>query len=154
MDLAKMGYKSHLEEGVGILPSLKAPVGHQEGHFVPNEGWAPRATKKAYRFSEKQKSYLLAKFSIGQTMGRKLDAEVVAREMRHARGADGGRLRPSSQGKAPHYGKRTPQTKPISEHLNRKLTLVQRGRSLKPFSSTILWYTISTTCVRWRSVVT
>ena len=60
MDLAKMGYKTHLEEGVGILPSLKAPVGHQEGHFVPNEGWALRAAKKAYRFSEKQKSYLLA----------------------------------------------------------------------------------------------
>ena len=97
-----MGYKTHLEEGVGILPSLKAPVGHQEGHFVPNEGWALRAAKKAYRFSEKQKSYLLVaspqdvfgeanllrKFSIGETTGRKLDAEVVAREMRRARGAD------------------------------------------------------------------
>ena len=33
MDLAKMGYKTHLEEGVGILPSLKAPVAHQEGHL-------------------------------------------------------------------------------------------------------------------------
>ena len=109
MDLAKMGYKTHLEEGVGILPSLKAPVGHQEGHFVPNEGWALRAAKKAYRFSEKQKSYLLAKFSIGQ-----ISLSVVAREMRRARGADGVRLfqsseflsacrlRPSSQGKALH----------------------------------------------------
>ncbi|XP_068736334.1 uncharacterized protein [Montipora capricornis] len=75
MDLAKMGYKTHLEEGVGILPSLKAPVAHQEGHF----------------------SYLLAKFSIGQTTGRKLDAEVVAREMRRARGADGVRLFQSSE---------------------------------------------------------
>ncbi|XP_068728060.1 uncharacterized protein [Montipora capricornis] len=68
-----------------------------EGHFVPNEGWALRAAKKAYRFSEKQKSYLLAKFSIGQTTGRKLDAEVVAREMRRARGADGVRLFQSSE---------------------------------------------------------
>ena len=33
MDLAKMGYKTHLEEGVGILPSLKAPVAPQEGHL-------------------------------------------------------------------------------------------------------------------------
>ncbi|XP_068725708.1 uncharacterized protein [Montipora capricornis] len=65
MDLAKMGYKTHLEEGVGILPSLKAPVAHQEGHFVPNEGW--------------------------------LDAEVVAGEMRRARGADGVRLFQSSE---------------------------------------------------------
>ena len=54
-----MGYKTHLEEGVAILPSLKAPVGHQEGYFVPNEGWALRAAKKANRFSKKQKSYLL-----------------------------------------------------------------------------------------------
>ena len=26
MDLTKMGYKSHLEEGVGALPTLKVPV--------------------------------------------------------------------------------------------------------------------------------
>ena len=38
LDLTKMGYKTHLEEGVAILPSLKAPVGHQEGYFVLNEG--------------------------------------------------------------------------------------------------------------------
>ena len=57
-----MGYKTHLEEGVAIfflLPSLKAPVGQQEGYFVPNKGWALREAKKGYRFSEKQKSYLL-----------------------------------------------------------------------------------------------
>ena len=35
---------------------------------------------------------LLRKFSIGETTGRKLDAEVVAREMRRARGADSVRL--------------------------------------------------------------
>ena len=54
-----MGYKTHLEEGVAILPSLKAPVGQQEGYFVLNEGWALRAAKRGYRFSEKQKSYLV-----------------------------------------------------------------------------------------------
>ena len=51
-------------------------------------GQPSRAVKKAYWFSDKQKSYLLAKFRIGQTTGRKLDVEVVASEMRHARGAD------------------------------------------------------------------
>ena len=39
-----------------------------------------KSTKKAYRFSEKQKSYLDARFNIGQTPGRKLDGEVVATE--------------------------------------------------------------------------
>ena len=148
MDLVKMGFKTHLEEGVGILPSLKAPAAHQEGHFVPNEGWALRAVKKSYRFSEKQKSYLLAKFSFGQTTGRNLDAEVVAREMRRPRGADCVLLL-----KAKRYI-RAKGPKPISGHLKRKVTLVLQRRSLKPFSSTILWYTISTACVRWRSVVT
>ena len=97
IDLAKIGYKSYLEEGVGMLPSLQAPVRHQEARVSPTEGWALRAVKKAYRFSEKQKSYLLAKFRIGQTTGHKLDAEVVSRQMRRARGTDGARLFQSSE---------------------------------------------------------
>ena len=36
-------------------------------------------------FNENQKSYLQAKFNIGQASGRKLDPEVVAKEMRRAR---------------------------------------------------------------------
>ena len=39
----------------------------------------------------------MAKFRIGQTTGRKLDTEVVAREMRRARGADRLRLFQSSE---------------------------------------------------------
>lgn len=69
MDLAKMGYKSFLEEGVGTLPTLKASVSHQESPALPKEGWALKAAKKAYQFSDKQKSYLMAKFRIGQTTG-------------------------------------------------------------------------------------
>lgn len=97
MDLAKVGYKSRLEEGVGALPTIRASMhslsSDQSLNGVPaKEGWALRTTKKAYRFSEKQKSYLLAKFRIGQTTGRKLDGEVVAREMRRSRGPDGARL--------------------------------------------------------------
>ena len=88
MDLAKIGYKSYLEEGVlATFPSSPGTT----------LGWALRAVKKAYRFSEKQKSYLLAKFRIGQTTGHKLDAEVVSRQMRRARGTDGARLFQSSE---------------------------------------------------------
>ena len=98
IDLAKMGYKSALEEGVGVLPTLKTSTLSQDyPTAAAKEGWALRAVKKAYRFSDKQKSYLLAKFRIGQTTGRKLDAEVVAREMRRARGADCLRLFQSSE---------------------------------------------------------
>jgi len=52
--------------------------------------------KVDYRLSDKEKCYLLAKFRIGQTTGRKLNAEVVAREMRLARGANCLRLFQSS----------------------------------------------------------
>ena len=65
---------------------------------VLQEGWALKETKKAYRFNKKrQRSYLEAKFSIGQAAGRKLDAEIVAKEMRHALGSDGKRLFKSSE---------------------------------------------------------
>ena len=40
---------------------------------------------------------LEAKFSIGQATGRKLDAEIIAMEMRHALGSDGRRLFKSSE---------------------------------------------------------
>ena len=66
MDLAKMGYKTCLEEGVGVLPAIQAPIRHQEASLIPKEGWAIRAAKKSYRFSDKQKYYLMAKFHIGQ----------------------------------------------------------------------------------------
>ena len=79
MGLAKMGYKTCLEEGVGVLPAIQAPIRHQEVSLIPKEGWAIRAAKKSYRFSDKQKSYLMGKFHIGQTTGSKVDAEVVAR---------------------------------------------------------------------------
>ena len=52
--------------------------------------------KVDYRLSNKEKCYLLAKFRIGQTTGRKLNAEVVAREMRLPRGANCLRLFQSS----------------------------------------------------------
>ena len=67
-----MGYKSCLEEGVGVLPALQAPVSHQEASVIPKEGWAIRAAKKFYRFSDKQKSYLMAKFYIGQRQAARL----------------------------------------------------------------------------------
>ena len=93
LDLAKIAYKSALEEGVGTVPTLQAVPGSERRTDCCNkEGWALKSTKKAYRFSEKQKAYLDAKFNIGQTSGRKLDGEVVAREMRRAQGPDGARL--------------------------------------------------------------
>lgn len=94
LDLAKIGYKSCLEEGVGTLPTLKPSLTEETGSSpsTVKEGWSLRASKKNYRFSENQKSYLNSKFEIGQTTGRKLNGELVAKQMRRAQGTDGVRL--------------------------------------------------------------
>ena len=56
------------------------------------EGWALKGAKKAERFSDAQKSYLEAKFNIGQGTGKKLDPDVVTKEKQRARGPNGERL--------------------------------------------------------------
>ena len=91
LDLAKLGYKSRLEEG-GACISITAPIAAQKETSTDQcigEGWALKCAKKGYPFNEQQKAYLDAKFAIGQTTGKKLDSDVVAREMRHALVPDG-----------------------------------------------------------------
>ena len=94
MDLAKQQYATRLHEGVGLLPSLQvsSSVDSSSQSEALKKGWALKEMKKAYRFNEKQKTYLEAKFNIGQSTGRKFEPDVVAREMRRAWGTDGERL--------------------------------------------------------------
>ena len=89
--MAKIGYQSKLEEGVGTVPTI-TPQFEKSSSGTATEGWALRAAKKYYRFSSKQKEYLDAKFEIGRVSGRKLNGEFVARQMRRAQGPDGMRL--------------------------------------------------------------
>ena len=94
LDLAKLGYKYHLEEGVAHI-SITAAVTVSTETATDQcicEGWALKCAKKAYGFNEQQKAYLDAKFAIGQTTGKKLDGDIVLREMRRALGPDGVRL--------------------------------------------------------------
>jgi len=92
LDLAKLGYKRALEEGVGVVPTLQTTGATKSKGSSLDEGWALRPTRKNYRFSEKQKTYLTAKFNIGQSTGRKVDADAVARDMRRAHSSNGERL--------------------------------------------------------------
>ena len=79
-DLAKIAYKSALEEDVGTIPTLQpVPGSERQAYCCNKEGWALKSTKKAYMFSVKQKAYLDVKFNIGQTSGRKVDGEVIIR---------------------------------------------------------------------------
>ena len=80
LDLAKIAYKSALEEDVGTIPTLQpVPGSERQAYYYNKEGWALKSTKKAYMFSEKQKAYLDVKFNIGQTSGRKVEGEVIIR---------------------------------------------------------------------------
>jgi len=93
LDHAKLAYKSHLEEGVGVLPTLSPNMTEtREALQSPTEGWALKANKKPYRFNDTQKKYLNAKFNIGQVTGKKMDGDSVAKEMRRALGPNGERL--------------------------------------------------------------
>ena len=97
MDLAKQRYAAHLQEGVGPLLSLLLPPCvsgvTSSNDRTPNEGWVLKKAKKVDRFNDNQKTYLEAKFNIGQATGRKLDPDVVSKDMRGtcARGVDGAR---------------------------------------------------------------
>ena len=92
LDLAKTEYASLLREGMATMPTLYLASPFTTAVNVTQEGWALKDVKKAYRFNETQKSYLEAKFNLGQATGRKLDPNVVAKEMRRALGPDGKRL--------------------------------------------------------------
>ena len=96
LDLAKLDYKSRLEEGttsqVISFASFRDTREATSGEVEVKEGWALKPSKKAYRFNQNQRDYLNAKFTIGQTSGRKLDGDIVSREMRRAQGPDGVRL--------------------------------------------------------------
>ena len=92
LDYAKVEYAARLSDGVGKIPVLPARAVTTSTIAALNEGWALKQMKKPYRFNEKQKSYLLDKFNIGQETGRKMDPEVVAREMRREKDSNGERV--------------------------------------------------------------
>ena len=94
LDLAKTQYATYLMEGVGVMPTLKSRehVITSEKRLNIKEGWALKETRKAYRFNDTQRPYLETKFNIGQSSGRKMDPEAVAREMRRSVDSNGKRL--------------------------------------------------------------
>ena len=94
LDLAKQEYASRLHEGTGLVPSLHFPVSQvlADSCRACKEGWALKGVKKAEMFNEAQKSYLGAKLNIGQSTGKKLDPDVVAKEMCRPGGPNGDRL--------------------------------------------------------------
>ena len=93
LDLAQTEYAFLLREGVASMPTLLLSTSTLATiSSTAPEGWALKESKKAYRFNEKQKSYLEARFTLPQETGRKLHPDNVAKEMRRALNSDGKRL--------------------------------------------------------------
>ena len=95
MDLAKIEYASRLQEGIGQKPVFQSKLlesAKEDPVSVAKEGWALRGSKKSNGFNETQKEYLLQEFNIGQSTGKKAQAEAVAKDTRRAKGSDGKRL--------------------------------------------------------------
>ena len=90
LDQAKKQYAARALEGVGKIPALTSmsvkTTKTTEGLKL---GWPLKQLKKPYRLNEKQKSFLVSKFNIRQDTSRKMDPEIVAREMRGERDAHG-----------------------------------------------------------------
>ncbi|KAL9980561.1 hypothetical protein ACROYT_G009164 [Oculina patagonica] len=98
-DIAKITYASLLQEGAAPIPST-CPTSTEHrvvSSSILSEGWALRAPKKSYRFNTKHKEYLEAKFNVGQVTGRKVNPDVVAKDMRRARDEGGEKLFCSSE---------------------------------------------------------
>ena len=125
------------------------------------EGCVLKCTKKAYRFNEKQKAYLDAKFAIGQATGKKLDGDIVVREMRRALGPDGvwlfkvsefhSKSHPTSRVVQPRSANNFPMM-PISGQANKQTALLEQGKLPWPLHSSIPSPLISTIVAPWLKV--
>ena len=88
---AKILYANKFQEGSSAQPFIAgSDLSEQSVQALP-QGWALRSSKKAARFSAKQKAYPDEKFKIGEQTGFKADPEQVAKDMRHAKHQDGSR---------------------------------------------------------------
>ena len=95
LDKTKVKYAARLEEGSSFAPTTPLPpetCPRSTGYLIPPEGFALKQAKKVYRFNEKQREYLTARFTIGQESGKKVDTEIVATEMRRGKRLNGEHL--------------------------------------------------------------
>ena len=86
-DKAIMMYASKLEQGVTCdVPQICAGIPVDDVDTpVLKMGWALKSAKEYKRLSEKQKTYLLDTYQVGEQTGQKADPVSVSRTMKRAR---------------------------------------------------------------------
>ena len=92
-DKATQEYAEQLEGQATLVPHVST-VSAQASHASRQEmGWALKSTgSRRTRFTQAQKSYLNAKFRLGEQTGNKADPAAVARSMMCAKDSNGSRL--------------------------------------------------------------
>ena len=84
-DKCKVMYKDKLDKMIFVNTTLVSDEEHQQEvgstHTILDGGWALRSKKPKVAFSEDQKSYLIEKFNIGKSTGKKEDPTKVAGDM-------------------------------------------------------------------------
>ena len=143
------------------LLSSSTASGLSSDYLGQVEGWVIKCTKKAYRFNEKQKAYLDAKFAIGQATGKKLDGDILVREMRRVLGPDGvcffkvlefhSKSHPTSRVVQPRSGNNFSMM-PISGQANKQTALLEQGKLPWPLHSSIPSPLMSTIFAPWPRV--
>ena len=89
LDKPKILYAKKEQERSSAQPFIAgSELSEQSVQALP-QNWALRSTKKAARFSAKQKAYQDEKFKIGEQTGFKADPSQVAQDIRHAKNEDG-----------------------------------------------------------------
>ena len=93
LDKAILMYASKLEQGsVCSVPQLSEGISTDISADTPvglKMGWALKSTKEYKRLSEKQKTYLLDIYQVGEETGQKADPVTVSRTMKKARLSSG-----------------------------------------------------------------
>ena len=143
------------------LPNSSTAFGLSSDYRDQVEGWVLKCTKKAYRFNEKQKAYLEAKFAFGQANSKELDVDIVVREMRRALGPDGvclfkvsefhSKSRPTSRVVQPRSANNFLMM-PISGQAKKQTALLEQGKLPWPLHSSIPSPLISTIFAPWPRV--
>lgn len=90
-DRAKLSYSSKIEQKCITMPQMD-PKEILSNTAELEKGWALKCKREIKRFSERQKSFLIQKFDMGDKSGMKCDPEDVSAEMRTVKDKKGVRV--------------------------------------------------------------
>ena len=147
MDKAAVLYQEKLVEGAVAQPSLQPTSCPLSAYEAVPRGWALKTTKKATRFSPKQRQFLDELFEEGQESGRKLDAATAAQRMRRAKDLTGNRRFHMEEFLSPnqiqaYFSRKAAQLRPVQctedDHVDEDMRAAEEQKQYSDTRSLIL----------------